>query len=296
MRPGLFDGYLFDLDGTVYLGGRLLPGARGTIAALRARGRRVVFLSNNPLHTHAEYAARLTRLGIPTPAEDVVNSSRVMVEYLLDHAPRARLFVIGEAPFLAELEAAGFVLTDDPRRVDVVVAAFDRSFDYRKLSIAYAAIRRGARFVATNPDPYCPTARGGLPDCAAITAAIEVCTGARVEEVVGKPSPVMARAALAHLGVPAARALMVGDRLETDVVMGIRAGMHTALVLTGATRREDLARAPVRPEFVLEDLRGLLPAPGPVRRSTRRAGVIEAPRAARGRSRRVPAPRRPWRT
>jgi HAD superfamily hydrolase (TIGR01457 family) len=283
VHPGLFDGYVLDLDGTVYLGGRLLPGARATIAALRARGRRVVFLSNNPLFTREQYAARLTRLGIPAAVEDVVNSSRVMVEYLLDHAPGARLFVIGEAPFRAELEAAGFKLTDDPRRVDVVVAAFDRSFDYRKLSVAYAAIRRGARFVATNPDPYCPTPGGGLPDCAAVTAAIEACTGARVEEVVGKPSPVMARAALARLGVPADRALMVGDRLETDIVMGIRAGMHTALVLTGATRREDLARAPVRPEFVLEDLRGLLPASRPARRP------------ARGRSRRVPAPTKPWR-
>lgn len=260
VRPPLFDGYLLDLDGTVYLGDRLLPGARETVRALRAHGRRVVFLSNNPLTTRERYAARLSRLGIPTAPGEVVNSSAVMVEYLAERAPGARLFVIGEPPFLRELEAAGFTLTDTPRRIDVVVAAFDRGFDYRKLRIAFRAIRRGARLVATNPDPFCPTPDGGLPDCAAVTAALEACTGARVEAVVGKPSPLMARAALRRLGVAAERALVVGDRLETDVALGVRAGMHTAVVLTGATSRRDLQRAAVRPEFVLKDLRGLVPS------------------------------------
>jgi len=261
-RPGLFGGYVLDLDGTVYLGARLLPGAAETIQALRDAGRRVVFVSNNPLETRAGYAARLTRLGVPTADDDVINSSGVMVRYLGERFPGRRLFVLGEQPFREELRAAGFVLTEDPSEVEVVVAAFDRGFDYRKLTIAFEAIRRGARFVATNPDRYCPVQGGGLPDCAAVTAAIEACTGVRVEAVVGKPSPVMARAALARLGVPAGRAIVVGDRLETDIAMGVGAGMHTALVLTGATRRADLERSDVQPEFVLDDIRGLLPAGG----------------------------------
>jgi len=268
LPPGLYDGYALDLDGTVYLGAHLLPGAGGAITTLRAAGRRVVFLSNNPLQTRAAYAERLTQLGLPTSADDVINSSGVMVAYLRERFPGRRVFVIGEAPFRRELLEAGVPLTEDPLATEVVVAAFDRGFDYRKLQIAFDAIRRGARFVATNPDPYCPVPGGGLPDCAAVTAAIEACTGVRVEETVGKPSPIMARAALARLGVPAGRSIVVGDRLETDIVMGARAGMHTALVLTGATRRADLERAPVQPEFVLEDLRGLLPAEASGRAAT----------------------------
>ena len=128
-----------------------------------------------------------------------------------------------------------------------------------QLQVAFDAIRLGARFVATNRDPYCPVPGGGLPDCAAVIAAIEASTGARVEEVVGKPSAVMAHAVLDRLGLPPERAIMVGDRLETDIAMGVLVGMPTALVLTGATRRSDLARASVKPQFVLEDLRGLLP-------------------------------------
>ncbi len=257
-RPAAYEGYALDLDGTVYLGEQLLPGARETIARLRAAGRRVVLLSNNPLMSSAGYAARLTRLGVPTGPDDVVNSSQVMVDYLRARFPGRRLFVIGEVSFREELLAAGFVLTDDPRKVDVVVAAFDRGFDYHKLQIAFDAIRSGARFVATNRDPYCPVPGGGLPDCAAVIAAIEASTGGRVEEVVGKPSAVMANAVLDRLGLPPDRAIMVGDRLETDIAMGLLAGMHTALVLTGATRRSDLVGASVRPQFVLEDLRGLL--------------------------------------
>jgi len=256
--PGLYRGYAIDLDGTVYLGVELLPGAAETIATLRALDRRIVFLSNNPLDTRERYAALLTRLGVPTTPEEIVNSSGVMVEYLRRRHPGARLFVIGEASFQGELRRAGWTLTEDPGRIDVVVAAFDRTFDYRKLQIAFDAIRGGARLVATNPDPYCPVPGGGLPDCGAITAAIEAATGARADAVVGKPSETMAQAALSRLGVRPGEAIVVGDRLDTDVAMGVRAGMHTALVLTGATRREHLAGSCVRPEFVLDDLRGLL--------------------------------------
>jgi len=258
-RPGAYAGYALDLDGTVYLGEQLLPGAHETISGLRGAGRRVIFLSNNPLLSCEAYAARLTRMGVPTEPHAVVNSSQVMVAYLRARFPRQRLFVIGERSFRDELLDAGFSLTEQPGTIDVVVAAFDRGFDYRKLQIAFDAVRAGARFVATNRDPYCPVPGGGLPDCAAVIAAIEASTGARVEEVVGKPSAVMARAVLDRLGLPPDRTIMVGDRLETDIAMGVRAGMHTALVLTGATRRSDLAASSVHPEFVLDDLRGLLP-------------------------------------
>ena len=250
----LFDAYLFDLDGTVTLGDALLPTAGDTIARLRQEGRRTLFLSNNPTRTTAEYAARLTRLGLPTPPEDVINSSRVMVEFLRRRLPGARLFVVGEASLCAELAAAGFELADEAAGVAAVIASFDRDFTYRKLQIAFDAIRGGARLFATNGDRFCPTPDGGQPDAAAVIAAIEACTNTRVEAVVGKPSPFMAEAALAALALPPGRCLMVGDRLETDVLFGLNAGMAAALTLTGATSAAEAAASDIRPTYVVRTL------------------------------------------
>lgn len=254
----LYDAYIFDLDGTVYLGDALLPTAGETIAALRKMDRRTVFVSNNPTHTRRGYAERLTRLGLPTPAGDIVTSSMVMVDLLRRHLPGARLFVIGEEPLCAELRAAGFELAGDPR-VDAVIASFDRTFVYRKLQIAFDAIRAGARFLATNADVYCPVPGGGEPDAGAIIAAIEACTGKRVEAVAGKPSRHMAEAVLTILGLPAGRCLITGDRLETDVRMGLDSGMAAALTLTGATGEAALAASSIRPTYILRQLADLLP-------------------------------------
>ncbi len=256
----LYDAYIFDLDGTVYLGNTLLPTAGETIATLRRLGRRTVFLSNNPTHTREEYAAKLTRLGLPTPPADIINSSLVMVDFLRRRLPGGRLFVVGEAPLCAELAAAGFALTDDAGRVDAVIASFDRTFVYRKLQIAFDAIRAGARFFATNADRYCPVPGGGEPDAAATIAAIEACTNTKVEAVVGKPSRYMIEAILSLLRLPAERCVMTGDRLETDVAMGLNAGMAAALALTGATDEAALAKSSVQPTYVLHRLGDLLPA------------------------------------
>src|SRR5688500_13715727 len=123
----MYDAYVFDLDGTIYLGDTLLPGAAETIAALRKSGRRTIFLSNNPTRTRAQYAAKLSHMGIPTPAEDIVNSSFVMVQWLLREAPDARLFVVGEEPLISELRAAGFRISERAGEIDIVVASFDRT-------------------------------------------------------------------------------------------------------------------------------------------------------------------------
>jgi len=259
-----YDGYIFDLDGTVYLGDALLPTAEKTITTLRRLGRRTVFLSNNPTHTRETYAAKLTRLGLPTQVEDIINSSRVMVDFLHRRLPHGRLFVVGEEPLCAELSAAGFELTEDPHRVDAVIASFDRTFVYRKLQIAFDAIRAGAHFYATNADRFCPVPGGGEPDAASIIAAIEACTNTQVEAVVGKPSPYMIEAVLNLLHLPAKRCIMTGDRLETDVAMGLNAGMAAALALTGATSEAALAASPVRPTYVLHQLSDLLPMGEPV--------------------------------
>ncbi|MEI7846250.1 MAG: HAD-IIA family hydrolase [Chloroflexota bacterium] len=254
----MYSAYIFDQDGTLYLGEELLPGAAETVAALRRAGKRTIFLSNNPTKTREQYASKLSALGIPTPVEDIVNSSYVMVQWLLQNAPDARLFVIGEQALIGELLTAGFHLTETLGEIDIVVASFDRGFTYRKLQIAYDAIGAGARLVATNPDKYCPTPGGGEPDCAAIIAAIEACTGAKCDPIVGKPSPIMVATISTLLGLPAAECMMVGDRLETDIQMGIEAGMATCLVLTGDATHKKLLASGLHPTIVLERIDGLL--------------------------------------
>ena len=251
-------GWLFDLDGTVYLGEALIPGAAQTIAALRADGRRVAFLSNKPLFTRADYAEKLTRLGIPTTADQVVNSSIVLARHLRKLDPGAPVFVIGEPPLIGELREHGFEVRTDAD-VRWVVIAFDRTFDYGKLDTALQAVRRhDARLIATNPDRTCPTEDGEIPDCAGMTAAVEAVTGKRVEAIVGKPSPIILEVALETLGVAAADCVIVGDRIETDIVMGKSLGLATVLVLTGVTRADDSRITELRPDLVLPSIQGLL--------------------------------------
>jgi phosphoglycolate/pyridoxal phosphate phosphatase family enzyme len=251
-------GWLFDLDGTVYLGEALIPGAAETIAALRADGRRVAFLSNKPLYTRADYAAKLTRLGIPTGPDEVVNSSIVLARHLSALDPGAPVFVIGEPPLIAELRAHGFEVRGDAD-VRWVVIAFDRTFDYAKLNTALQAVRRhDARLIATNPDRTCPVEGGEIPDCAGMIAAVEAVTGRKVEAIVGKPSPIILEVALATLGVAAADCVIVGDRIETDIVMGKALGLATVLVLTGITRPDDPRIGDVRPDLVLPSILALI--------------------------------------
>jgi arabinose operon protein AraL len=252
-----YRGWLFDLDGTIYLGERLIPGADAAIAALRAAGRRVAFLSNKPLQTRAEYAAKLSRLGVPAAPDDVINSSLVLARHLRERDPGAPVFVIGEPPMLEEMRAHGFEVRPD-EHVRWVVIAFDRTFDYAKLNTALQAVKRGARLIATNPDRTCPVEGGEIPDCAGMIAAVEAVTDRRVETIVGKPSPIILEVALAALGVPAADAAIVGDRIETDIVMGRRLGLGTVLVLSGVTRADDPRIATVAPDHVVGSVRDLV--------------------------------------
>jgi arabinose operon protein AraL len=256
---GLYDAYIFDIDGTVTLGDAALPTVPRTIARLRELGRRTLFLSNNTTRDVAGYAASLSSLAIPTRPDEVATAAQVMVRFLQREVPGARLHVLGEAALVAELRAAGFTTTSRPGQVDAVIASFDRGFSYEKLQLAFDAIRHGARFFATNGDAFRPTPTGGQPDAAAVIAAIEACTGARCEATVGKPSPLTAEYACERLGLAPERCIMVGDRLETDIRMANAAGMASALVLTGATAESALPGSPVRPTYVLRTLADLLP-------------------------------------
>ena len=249
-----FLGYLFDLDGTIYLGEKLIPGAGETIKRLKSLSKKIVYLSNKPLQTRGDYAAKLTRLGIPTRPEEVINSSLVMALWLSREAPGATIYVIGETPLIEEMVRAGFRISEKAGEIQYVIASFDRTFDYRKLNIALQAIRKGARFVATNPDRTCPVEGGEIPDCAAMIGAVEGTTGKKVEAVVGKPSDIMIRVTVEYMGLRPQDCILVGDRLETDMVMGKKAGMAAAVVLTGVTTRESLKKSDIQPDYVWESV------------------------------------------
>jgi HAD superfamily hydrolase (TIGR01457 family) len=253
-----YKGYIFDLDGTLYLGANAIPKAPETLAALRAGGARVVFLSNKPIEFAASYAAKLTHLGIPAAPEEVLNSSITMARYLARTAPDARVYLIGEEPLAEELRRRSIQLVTDPLAADYVVVSWDRQFTYEKLDGALQAIRNGARFVATHPDRTCPVEGGVVADVGGMIGAVEGVTGRSVEVVVGKPSPITVQEALGLLGLPASECIMVGDRLETDIRMGREAGMATALVLTGVARRDDVAAATWQPDYVLDSVADLV--------------------------------------
>ena len=255
----LFEAYILDIDGTVCLGENLLPGAREAITTVRQHGKRTIFLSNNTTKTRGAYARHLTELGIETADGDVVNSSLVMIDFLQRRMPAARLHVLGEDALKADLSGAGFTIVDEAPSVDAVIASFDRTFSYRKLQVAFDAIRNGARFFATNADKYRPVSNGGEPDAAAIIAAIEACTSRRCEEVVGKPSRQTVDYLTARMRLNAGDCIIIGDRLETDIQMAVNAAMESALVLTGATSAAMVEGSRVRPTYLLRNLGQVVP-------------------------------------
>ena len=262
--PGWYAAYVFDLDGTLYLGEELLPGARQVVDRLRARDIPVRFVSNNPTLTLDQYRAKLDRLGLGVRPGELITSLVTTTRWLQRNRPDAVVFPIGEQPLTDALVAAGQRLSDDPSEIDIVLASYDRGFTYRKLQLAFAALwfHRRAVLMSTNPDRFCPMPGGrGEPDAASLVAAIETATGATCERSFGKPSPVMLEVVTESLGVAASDTLAVGDRLATDIAMARAAGMAAALVLTGDSTRDDVAALPdeQRPTWVLESVADLLP-------------------------------------
>jgi HAD superfamily hydrolase (TIGR01450 family) len=260
----LYEGYVFDLDGTIYLGDELLPGAKRLILKLRELGKRVIFLSNNPTKDPRMYAEKLGKLGLKTPDSEIVNTVVTMTRWLLREHPEATVFPISEEPLKNSLSEAGIRMSENPEEIDIVIASYDRGFDYRKLQIAFDAIwfYERAMLVTTNPDRYCPFPGGrGEPDAAAIVAAIEACTGKKCQVNVGKPDPIMLETIMDLIGLDAKDCVMSGDRLYTEIQMAKRAGMPSAVVLSGETTERDLAGEPVEnlPDYTLERIDQLVP-------------------------------------
>lgn len=260
-----YDAYVFDMDGTIYLGDHLLPGAARMINELRRREIPVRYLSNNPTKDPDMYAAKLSKLGLPTPVQDIYNTIVTTVAWLKKNYPDAVLFPIAEEPLCRALRNAGFKLSEDPQEIDIVVASYDRTFEYRKLQIAFDAMwfYKRAFLIQTNPDGFCPFPGGrGEPDCASIVAAIEACTAMKCQRNLGKPDPIMLHTVMDSLpNAKVQHSVMVGDRLQTDIQMALDTDMISALVFTGEAKPEDLLNRPrdKQPAIVMDRVDRLIP-------------------------------------
>jgi HAD superfamily hydrolase (TIGR01457 family) len=246
--------FLFDLDGTLYLGDRLLDGTPELLARLRATGRAWAYLTNNSSKSTEEYHAKTERLGIGVPPGRVVTSGAATADYLLREAGIARVYVLGTPSLERELAAAGLSLGAEGAQA--VVLGFDLTFTYEKFERACRLLRGGAAFIATHPDLVCPTPEGPVPDCGALTAAVTAATGVQ-PTVIGKPHRAMLETALRRLGARPDTTAVVGDRLYTDMELGFRGGLTTVLVLSGESTEETVRDCPRRPDWVLPSVREL---------------------------------------
>lgn len=254
--------WIFDMDGVLYRGTEPLPGVADLLAALELRERPYMLATNNSMSTPASYVTKLTEMGIPVPASAILTSALATRDYLLREFDSGSGFYVIGMPALSEQ-----LFTDSPFHpvgpldsgAAGVVIGLDKAFTYEKLQAAHAAIMAGARFIATNTDATLPTESGLIPGAGSLVASIERAAG--IEPVViGKPEPVMLLMALERMGVAPHDAVMVGDRLDTDILAGQRAGMLTLLVLTGVSTREEIAYAEALPDLVFTDLNAVLDA------------------------------------
>jgi HAD superfamily hydrolase (TIGR01450 family) len=260
----MYDGYIFDLDGTIYLGSALLPGAYRLIIKLRELGKRVVFLSNNPTRDVQMYVDKLTKLGLPTPPEEIVTTVFTTTQWLLQNAPDAVVFPISEEPLIRSFRENGIKMSENPEEIDIVVASYDRTLTWKKLQIGFEAMwyYRRAKLICTNADHFCPFPGGrGELDAGAVVAALEDATQMKLAVNCGKPSRVMLDTIMNVVGLKTSQCITTGDRLYTEIKMGIDSGMDTAVVFTGETSPEILAGWPAegQPTYALDRIDRLIP-------------------------------------
>jgi NagD protein len=249
--PKPVESWLTDLDGVLVHEERALPGGSDFIAALQQHGRPFLVLTNNSIYTARDLRARLLLSGIDVPEECIWTSALATAQFLADQKAGGTAYVIGDVGLTSALHDVGFVLTE--RDPDYVVLGETRTHSFENITRAIRLIERGARFIATNPDPTGPSQEGSLPACGSFAALITEATGIR-PYFVGKPNPLMMRSALNAIDAHSETTMMVGDRMDTDVRTGIEAGLRTILVLTGSTKAEDVERFPYRPTRVANSI------------------------------------------
>jgi NagD protein len=243
------------MDGVLVREGTIVPGADRFLAALRASGRRYLVLTNNSIYTPRDLSARLSSMGLDVPEQDLWTAALATAEFVQAQRPNGTAFVLGEAGLTTALHNVGYVLTD--RRPDYVILGETRTYSFEAITTAVRLIADGARFLAANPDPTGPSPEGILPATGSVAQLIRHATG-KAPYYVGKPNPLMVREGLNKIGGHSEATVMVGDRMDTDVIAGIEAGLATILVLTGVTRREDVERFPYRPGRVVDSVADLI--------------------------------------
>jgi NagD protein len=245
------DCWLTDMDGVLVHEGRALPGAAEFLERLVERERRFLVLTNNSTYTPRDLSARLERSGLHVPEAAIWTSALATADFLKDQAPGGSAYVVGEAGLTTALHEVGYTLTDTAP--DYVVLGETRTYSFEAITRAIRLIEGGARFIATNPDATGPSPEGPLPATGAVAAMVTRATGA-APYFVGKPNPMMFRSAMNRIRAHSESTVMVGDRMDTDVVAGMEAGLQTVLVLTGSTRASDVGRFPYRPTVVLDSI------------------------------------------
>jgi NagD protein len=251
--------WLTDMDGVLVHEEHAIPGADEFIGRLRELGTPFLVLTNNSMYTPRDLAARLRASGIDVPEERIWTSALATARFLDDQRPGGSAFVIGEAGLTTALHNAGYTLTE--RDPDYVVLGETRTYSFERITLAIRLISAGARFICTNPDPTGPSIEGPLPATGSVAALITRACGVD-PYYVGKPNPLMMRSALNAIDAHSETAAMIGDRMDTDVVSGMEAGMHTVLVLTGSTTRGDAERHPYRASRIVDSVADLLPELG----------------------------------
>jgi NagD protein len=244
-----------DMDGVLIREQTVVPGADRFIDRLRALGLPFLVLTNNSMYTPRDLAARLLAIGLEVPEERIWTSAMATARFLENQRPQGSAFVVGETGLTTALHASGYTLTD--RSPDYVVLGETRTYSFEHIARAIRLVAAGARFIATNPDPIGPTPDGPLPATGSVAALISRATGVE-PYFVGKPNPLMMREALNAIDAHSEASAMVGDRMETDIVSGLEAGMHTVLVLTGITSRAEAERFPYRPSRIVDSIADLV--------------------------------------
>lgn len=247
--------YLMDMDGVLISEERLVPGADAFVGELRAHDIPFTVLTNNSIRTPRDLRARLAATGLDVPEENIWTSALATARFLETQRPGGSAYVVGESGLTTALHEIGYVLTEsDP---DYVVLGETRTYSFEAITTAIRLVENGSRFIATNPDATGPSSAGPLPATGAVAALITRATG-RDPYYVGKPNPLMMRSALRRMGAHSENTLMIGDRMDTDVVSGIEAGLQTILVLTGISTRETVEAYPYRPTLVLDSVADLV--------------------------------------
>ena len=249
--------FALDMDGTIYLGEQWIPGAQGFLAEVLRSGREYFFLTNNSSKGVDAYVQKLAHMGLETERRRVVTSGIATIAFLKEHYASSNVFLLGNETLSEEFSRAGIRLVQTG--ADVVVTAFDTTLDYAKMCTLCDYVRGGLPYIATHPDSNCPTESGFIPDIGAIHAFVEESTGRRPDQIIGKPNRAIIDFLLNRSGTTAQQTAMVGDRLYTDIAVGVAHGLCSILVLSGETKAEELKDSPVQPHLVFDSLREVTP-------------------------------------